>query len=90
MRGVKQLQQDRQQYFDVYMANSCCRPFYCTKASYCDCVRSVKVQTSDLVYGNTLLSAAHTELLGLGATACALRTIRKLSEKTVSEHYSEQ
>lgn len=47
------------------------------------------MQTSDLVYGNTLLSAARTELLGLGATACALRTIRKLSEKTVSEHYSD-
>ena len=38
------------------------------------------MQISVLVYRNTLLSAAHTELLGLGATASVLGTIRKLNK----------
>lgn len=48
------------------------------KTSYHDRVRSVKMQISVLIYRNTLLSAARRELLGLGATASVLGTIRKL------------
>lgn len=46
------------------------------------------MQISVLAYSNTPLSAACTELLGLGATARVLRTIRKFSTK-IFEHYSD-
>lgn len=47
------------------------------KTSYRDCQ---KMQISVLVYQNAGLSAPRTELLGLGATAGAHGTIRKLNK----------